>query len=510
MPLADSASEHYALRLVDTLRREPDRVVLRTTDGTVRAGDFLDSVTRAAAALHRAGTTPADTVAVMTEPNSPAMLSARYATHLLGAAVTHIRSMNARSDVEALPRSAQARVLRATGARFLVVDEAGVERGRALRDDIDGLTVVNLDTLLPGPVRMPPVAPYEPGNPAVVDLTSGTAGEPKLVRRTYGVRGRLISLSAGASQPGRPLTLLAVTPISHATATMVDSVLTGGGAVVLHQDFDLGAVLRALREHGVTDLYLAVPHLYRLLDHPGIDTADFPALRQVLYSGTAAAPARIEQAAELFGNALTQLYGSTEAGGICSMTPLDHQEPELLGSVGRPFPWVSIEIRDPVTGAEVEHGETGEICVRSPTLMDGYIGDGLTEGVLRDGLLRTGDLGRWDRYGYLHLVDRIGSIVKSHGLKLYPATIQRVLQSHPQVADAVVYGVRDNDYAEHIHAAVHLRDGADCSDDDLRSHVAAALSESHVPAAIYRWPGLPLSESGKPDYATLRIRKGPS
>ncbi|WP_055553918.1 ANL family adenylate-forming protein, partial [Streptomyces kanamyceticus] len=363
-------------------------------------------------------------------------------------------------------------------------------------------------------------APYAPDRLAVIDLTSGTAGEPKLVRRSFRARGAQIDLSAGAVRPDRALTLLAVTPISHATATMVDSVLAHGGALVLHQDFDLTAVLHALTEQGVTDAYVAVPHLYQLLDRPGIERLPFPALRQVLYSGTAAAPARVQQAADLFGGTLTQLYGSTEAGGICAMTPLDHQEPELLGSVGRPFPWVDVEIRDPETGAEVERGEVGEIWVRSPTVMDGYADDpALTRRVLgADGTLRTGDLGHWDRYGYLHLVDRIGSVVKAHGLKLYPATIQRVLQSHPRVADAAVYGVRDSGYAEHVHAAVRLRPRADpehgANDlddfDDLKAYVAAELSDAHVPAVIHRWTALPLNESGKPDLATLRNRKGAS
>ncbi|MFE0171086.1 class I adenylate-forming enzyme family protein [Streptomyces sp. NPDC059002] len=534
MPSANPPHDHYAQRIVDALLREPERVVIRTPDTAITAHDFLASVAGTAGALRRAGATPDDTVAIMTEPNSPALLAARYAAHLLGAAVTHIRSMNARSDRESLSRAAQADVLRRTGARFLAVDAADAARAEQLRGDVDGLTLVDVPSPgeTPQAAHIPTAAPYAPDRPAVIDLTSGTGGEPKLVRRSFRARGAQIDLSAGAARPDRPLTLLAVTPISHATATMVDSVLAHGGTLVLHQDFDLTAVLHALTQQDVTDVYLAVPHLYQLLDEPGIERRHFPQLRQVLYSGTAAAPARIQQAADLFGGTLTQLYGSTEAGGICAMTPLDHQEPELLGSVGRPFPWVGIEIRDPDTGAEVPRGEVGEICVRSPTVMDGYVDDAaLTRSVLRgDGMLRTGDLGHWDRYGYLHLVDRIGSIVKSHGLKLYPATIQRVLQSHPLVADAAVYGVRDSGYAEHVHAAVQLRTRPGPVDDqadpdvrndldarndpdvlnDLKSYVAAALSDAHVPAALHLWPALPLNESGKPDLAILRNRKGAS
>lgn len=342
----------------------------------------------------------------------------------------------------------------------------------------------------------------------MVDLTSGTTGRPKLVRRSFGVRDLLVDLSFGASAPEHRPTLLSVTPISHATATMVDAALAAGGSVVLHNGFQVDDVLRALTEQRVTDVYLAVPHLYQLIDRPGIDEAVFPALRQVLYSGTAAAPSRIARAAQVFGNALAQLYGSTEAGGMCTLTPLDHCEPELLSAVGRPFPWVEMEIRRPGSGEKAERGEAGEVCVRSPTVMDGYIGEEeLGESVVRDGWLRTGDLGHWDRYGYLHLLGRIGSVVKANGIKIHPSAVEEVLLRHPDVANAVVYGIRDAGYAEHLRAAVQLRTGALRTAGRLRSHIADSLSPAHVPESFSWWEEIPINSSGKPDYAALRGRK---
>jgi fatty-acyl-CoA synthase len=300
------------------------------------------------------------------------------------------------------------------------------------------------------------------------------------------------------------VTLLSVTPISHTTAPMADAALSGGGAVVLHNGFAAGEVLHAVAAHRVTDVYLAVPHLYRLLDHPGIADADLSSLRRVVYSGTPAAPARIAAAVEIFGDRLVQVYGTTETGGITSLTPLDHREPELLGTAGRPFPWVSLEIREPAAGAEVARGQTGEVWVRSPTTMAGYLDAEPAEG----GWVRTGDLGRWDRHGYLQLVGRTGDVVKSGGMKLYPAAIEQVLLGHPQVRDAVAYGVRDDDYVEHLHAAVELRDTGRCTVAELRKHVADALPATHVPEEISIWDRLPLGESGKPDRHLLRTRKG--
>ncbi|WP_344388015.1 fatty acid--CoA ligase family protein [Streptomyces vastus] len=503
-------TRNYVLRILKHLERDPARIVVRSWDGDLTAGEFHRFIANAAISLARAGVGAADTVAVLTEPNCATMLAARYAVHLHGAAVTHIRSMNARSDADELPAAEQARLLRATGARVLMVDGPNAPRGRALCNNQDGLALVALarDTAMPGTMDMPPAAPYTPENLAVVDLTSGTTGSPKLVRRSFGVRGRLIDLSFGVSEPEHRPTLLSVTPISHATATMVDAALAAGGTVVLHNGFRVDDVLRALTEQQVTDMYLAVPHLYQLIDQPGIDEAVFPSLRQVLYSGTAAAPSRIARAAQVFGHTLAQLYGSTEAGGMCTLTPLDHCEPELLPSGGRPFPWVEMEIRRLESGETVERGEAGEIYVRSPTLMDGYIGDEEHVGpTVRGGWLGTGDLGHWDKYGYLRLLGRIGSVVKANGIKIHPSSVQDILLQHPEVADSVVYGIRDTEYAEHLEAAVQLRTGARCTADDLRTHIAASLSAAHVPEDFSWWEEIPLNPSGKPDYALLRGRK---
>ncbi len=500
----------YVLRVLDSLAARPAGTALRLPGRRVAAGELRDDVRSAAAVLHRAGMGPGRMLAILTEPNQPAMLVSRYAAHLLGAAVVHIRSMNPRSDAESFPLATQAGILRDTGARVLVVDEENSGRGAELAAADTALTVLGeKDLVAPGDADQPDPAPYDAEALAVVDFTSGSTAAPKMVRQPYGTRETLIDLLAGGQDPSRPTTLLSVTPISHTTAPMADAVLAGGGTLVLHEGFDTDAVLRSFAEDGVTDVYLAVPHLYRLLEHPGTVQADLSALRRVVYSGTPAAPSRIARAVEVFGDRLVQVYGATETGGITSLTPEDHREPELLGSVGRPFPWVRIALRDPESGEEVERGEVGEVCVASPTVMDGYLGDGApAAGTPGPDAVHTGDLGRWDAYGYLRLTGRIGRVVKSGGLKLDPLAIERVLLDHPQVRDATVYGVRDADYVEHVHAAVALRHGQRCSQEELRTHVATAMSATHAPVRISLWEELPLNGSGKPDHAILRTEKG--
>ena len=504
-PMA-TRNDHYVLRIFETLKRSPSRPVVYWRDEIITAGKLHDAILDAAAALRRAGVDATRPLAILTEPNHPDMLIARYAAHLLGAPVVHIRSMNPRSDAETFSLAVQLEILRDTEAKVLLVDDAHADRGKALSAGVAGLTVLHgLDR---GFAETPWFGRYVPDALAVIDFTSGSTSSPKMVKQLFGIRESLIDLLATGLERGLPATLLSVTPISHTTAPMVDAVLTGGGSIVLHEGFDADDVLRAIAEQGVTDVYLACPHLYRLLDHPGVRDADISSLRRITYSGTPAAPARVAQAVEVFGDVLIQVYGTTEAGGITSLNPMDHREPELLGSVGRPFPWVRLELRDPETHVEVERGQVGEVWVRSATVMDGYLGEqGLTSTALLDGWLRTGDLGHWDKYGYLRLVGRVGNVIKSGGLKLDPASIERTLLAHPQVKYAIVYGIRDEEYVEHVHAAVELRND-ECTTDELRAHVAHALTPTHVPADITVWDELPLNGSGKPDLAYLRNRKG--
>ncbi|MFJ3617928.1 class I adenylate-forming enzyme family protein [Streptomyces iakyrus] len=498
----------YARRVLAALGRDPTRIVLHRPERTVTAGELRASVLGSAALLHSHGIRPGTTVAILTGPNHPLMLSARWAVHLLGATSVYVRSMNPRTDTETFSVATQTGLLRDLGVSLLLVDDTDEEstaRGRWLARRRPGLTVRAIPRTADGHDTVPQVPPPHPGDLAVVDFTSGSTGRPKMVAQRYGTREHLVDRLASGLDPRGPATLLSVTPVSHTTAPMADAVLCGGGTVVLHDEFDAGATLTAIAELGVTDVYLAVPHLYRLLDHPLVTSFDLSSLRRITYSGTPAAPERVRQAVRVFGDVLIQVYGTTEAGGISSLTPLDHREPELLGSAGRPFPWVRVEIRAAGSGTPLGRGRTGEIWINSPTVSAGYLDDAeLTEATYRDGWLRTGDLGHWDRYGYLRLDGRVGDVIKHGGLKLDPAAIEAALLQHPQVRQAAVFGVRDEDLVEQVHAAVELHSGAGHTSCDLRGYVAATLTPEHAPVGVSVWPELPLTPSGKPDRARLR------
>lgn len=463
--------------------------------------DLVEAVQRATGALADAGVRQGSVVALLFAPNVASMVVARWAAHRLGATIVHLRSANPRTDEESLPVSVQSSVLEQVDADVLVVDEASAARGRALAAGRPGLRVV---ADLWGRRETRPQPGGRIDDTAVIDFTSGTTAAPRLVDQTYGSRTGLLQRLA-AAQPAGPRRFVSVTPISHTTSPMIDATLSGAGTVVVLPGFTVTGMLEQI-EAGMTETYLAVPHLYELVDDPRTARADLSRLRRIIYSGTPASPRRVSQAVELFGERLVQVYGTTETGGICALSGEDHREPSMLDAVGRPFPWVELRLLDIETGGPVPDGEAGEVCVRTPTGMRGYLADpdGTAATVDSSGWIHTGDIGSIDELGVVRLHGRLKGVVKTGGIKVYPETVEAVLCDHPRVREAVVLGVADSQRREHLHAVLSVRGDSQDLQDELARRVEAELGSACVPEGFVFWSGIPLTHSGKPNRAFVR------
>jgi fatty-acyl-CoA synthase len=511
---AEENHEHYVYRILSALIREPDRTVVIGAGLSLTAGALAQSIFAVVSLLRQNDATHGSTVAILTKANHPHMLTIRYAAHLVGATAVYIRSSNARSDEQMLPASDQAQMLAEVGAGLLVTDAASLARGRELcRDlscnvvaaDLDVATASESAADLGNATHTLPGAGYGPHSRLVVVYTSGSTGRPKGVCHSYGAWNNMVAGFEAVVRGASPPRFLAVTPVGQTVGVMLDGTLAAGGSVVLHERFSAGRVLHAFAELGVTDCYLAVPHIYALTDDPQIAGMDLSKLRNVIYSGSPAAPHRIAQAARVFGRTLLQSYGSTEAGPISYLGPWEHLKADLLPTVGRPYPGVRVRVCQPDHGRELPPGRTGEIWVRSGNIMTEYLSDPqLTAQVLRDGWLRTGDLGFADGKGYLNLVGRIGHAIKNAGLKVYPDTIEKTLMMHPDVTGAAVIGISHRRDYEEAYAAVTLRRGAASTLSELREHLTAVLSADQAPAVIAQWEILPADNCGQMDKHRLR------
>ncbi|RKT07741.1 fatty-acyl-CoA synthase [Streptomyces sp. 3211.6] len=501
----------YAESVLEVLARDPGRPALVPAEGpAVSAGEFRDGVLRTAAELAERGVGRGSTVAFLTG-NQPQALVARYAVNLLGARVVFLS--------EGMAAEARARIARSLDAvTLLVAPGAEAAAGELLARTAvpaalslgpsPGFEDVTAAAALRPP--LPVAGAARPGDDWCVRFTGGTTGIPKGVRMAHGPYAAALALYAGRIPAGSRPRVLACTPLAHMAGILADITLLAGGTVVLRPAFDAGEVLAALARERVTDVWLLPPLLYELLDHPDRPAADLSALRRVFYGGTAASAGRLREAARAFGPVLHGWYGQTEAGNIAEVLPHEHgvTGPGGRPTAGRAAPGVTIEIRG-ADGRPLPAGETGEIVVRTPMTMSGYWRrPGATAEVLRDGWIRTGDVGCLDASGHLFVVDRLGDKVVVVGGHVHPAEVEELLLAHPAVARCAVFGVRREDGTEEVHAAVVPVPGRDAGAGVIREYVTRHKGAMYAPRAVHTVDRIPLTEVGKPDKRLLAAALG--
>ena len=337
---------------------------------------------------------------------------------------------------------------------------------------------------------------------AVLQYTGGTTGTPKGAMLTHA------NLTANAAQtrmwapglePGRER-VMAVLPLFHVFGmTGVMNVgLTSGSELLLMPRFKLAEVLAAIDREKPTIL-MGVPTIYSAINESrDLESYDLSSLKFCISGGAPLPMAIRTKFEEITGCVLVEGYGLTEAGPVCTINPLD--APGKPNSAGLPLPGTVIEVvslEDPDRLLPI--GETGEICVRGPQVMAGYWRqEAETAAVLRNGRLRTGDVGYIDEDGYVFLIDRIKDLVISGGFNVYPRLVEEAIYEHPAVAEAAVCGVPDKHRGEVVKAFVRLRDGLTLTGGELRAFLKDRLAPFEIPRRVKFVEAIPKTIVGKP------------
>lgn len=512
-----SGSQSYASEILSLLAAAPDRDVVHWRGEAFSGGDLVRSVTETFLALRNRGVGKGDVVAILVAPNSPEMLTVRYAAHLLGGAVCYLRTTNPGTRRTVLPLDHQIQILRDTEAVTIYADAESAERAAEIADG-GGIPVTRLqgrDDVGRVDVVAPDAVSWDPDALAFIGFTSGSTGRPKGIRLAGRAWEATMRAWMGVGREYDCASILVSTPLSHGVATMADAVFALGGALYLHESFDAEKFVDTVSaEKEVSWTFMATNHVFQLIDHllergirdsDDLEAAGLSSLKRIVYGGSPAAPARIAQAFRLFGPSLAQGYATSESGRITILTPSEHGDPELAATVGRPFPEVEVVVCNSDSGEQLAAGEVGEVRVRSPQMMDGYNGNPeLTAQVLRDGWYFTGDIGSLDERGYLTLLGRVAHVIKVGGVKVHPIVLEAEILAHPGVRHAAVYGVRDEDGSEHIHAAIECDPAEVVEVEDIRARIAETLSPIHVPEKIHILSALPMNSNGKPDKVLLK------
>lgn len=344
-----------------------------------------------------------------------------------------------------------------------------------------------------------PVA-IRPEDPAAYLYTGGTTGVPKAAVLTH--RNLVANLLQAVSwdpqlRRGQEVAL-AVLPFFHSygmTSVLNFSMWTGA-TVILVPRFDPKLVLEAVHQHRPT-LFHGVPTMYiALLNTPELARVDFRSVRAGI-SGAMGLPLEVQRQWEsVTGGRLVEGYGLTEASPVTHCNPLyGVRKP---GAIGIPVPDTDARVVDPQTGAPLPAGEVGELEVRGPQVMQGYLHrPDETSKVLHDGWLRTGDMARMDEDGFFYVVDRKKEMINVGGLKVFPREVEEVLYQHPAVREAAAIGIVDPARGEVVKAFVALKEGQHATPEELIEFCRQHLAPHKVPRAVELRPQLPKTLIGK-------------
>jgi acyl-CoA synthetase (AMP-forming)/AMP-acid ligase II len=279
---------------------------------------------------------------------------------------------------------------------------------------------------------------------------------------------------------------------------VMNMMLRSGGTVVTMPQFDLEAFLKIMQNYKISRACLVPPIILALAKHPMVDQYDLSNLKQI-FSGAAPLSAELQSAAAArLGCTVVQGYGLTETSPVTHATPNDPSKVKP-GSVGPSLPNTETQIVDVETKAPVEVGKEGEIWLRGPQVMKGYLNNpDATHNMLdAQGWLHTGDIGYVDQDGYLYVVDRLKELIKYKGMQVAPAELEGVLLRHEAIADAAVIGVPDAEAGELPKAFVVLKPGRELSEEDVMTFVAGQVAPHKKVRRVAFVPQIPKSSSGK-------------
>lgn len=476
-----------------------DKVAIRFEGETLTYRALADAVETAARHLGVLGIGKGTTFALYAQ-NRVEHMVAYYAAARLGAVFVPLNPNLTASEVEY--------AFKHSGARILFHDDLV---GDVARRAVPAASLRRLDDLRVSAAGLPALEEtvVAPEDDFLIIYTSGSTGVPKAILLDHAAQvGAVTALAEMWGLTADDVTLVAL-PLGYlyglSTAAAVG--LQSGGTVAILRRFHPRDVLEGLVSHRAT-VYHGVPTMYSMMleycEQRDL-TYNLSGVRALICAGAPLAEEMRERFAKRFGKAIQDYYAATETTPVFGAFA-DDPRPIPKGAVGRAAPGLQVRIVRP-DGTECGDDEDGEVLVRAAATMKRYLNNPeQTTTAFRDGLFRTGDLGRRDGEGYFYVTGRIKDIIIRGGANISPSEVEAVLSSHPAVQDVAVVGAPDRIFGEVPVAFVVLRHGASASQEDLIVYAEKTLSDFKVPRSIHFESEFPLGLTGKFDKKALKAR----
>lgn len=489
----------------DIRGREDKIALIDAASGTkVTFGELRGQVLRAAGGLSARRFAKGDVIALYSPNTLDYPVAFHGATHA-GGVVTTVNPTFTPEEFASQLRDSRARFIVTIGPLVEKATEAARRAGGVQEiftfDAAPGTTPFAELLAAPELVRGPRIDPAN--DLAALPYSSGTTGISKGVMLTHRNLVANIVQIAGCDALCRPLgsrdTVMAVLPFFHIYGLVVvmNYALWRGATLVVAPRFDLEPFLKAMQEHRVTYAYLVPPILVALAKHPLVSQYDLSSLEGIM-SGAAPLGGDLAGAVEeRIDCVVSQGYGLTETSPVTHMGPSQRRGQCPHDSIGPSLPNTEILIADVETGQPLGPGERGEVWVRGPQVMAGYLAlPGATAATIdRDGWLHTGDIGTVDESGYCRIVDRVKELIKYKGYQVAPAELEAVLLTNPHIKDAAVIRSPDEEAGE-VPKAFVVTDGV-ITGEEVLAFVAERVSPHKKIRRVEFIDVIPKSPSGK-------------
>ena len=502
--LPEGALTAYVLRLADELSDTP-ALIDGPSGRAITYSQLRDRIHSLAGGLAARGFGPGSVLGIMA-PNVPEYAVAFHGAAVAGGTITTINPTYTADEIR--------HQLLDSGASLLVTIGMFVDTATAAVAGTNVTEIVTLDgaegttpfaSLFGEPIAQVEIDPHE--TVVVLPYSSGTTGLPKGVMLTHTnlVSNIAQTLPLFGGDPGE--VALAVLPFFHiyGMQVLMNGLLAQGSTVVTMPRFDLVGALELVQKHKVTQFYVVPPIVLALAKHPVVDNYDVSSIK-LMFSGAAPLGADLaDEASRRIGCEVSQGYGMTELSPVSHATPIGKNR---AGTVGITIPNTLSRLVDPDTGEDQPVGGRGELWVKGPQVMKGYLNnpEATAATIDADGWLHTGDVATIDAEGYVAIVDRVKELIKYKGFQVPPAELEALIVTHPAVADVAVIGIDNEEAGELPKAFVVLKPAAQLTLEQLQEFVGGHVASYKQIRLMEIVDEIPKSASGKILRRLLRQR----